>query len=254
MLVNDPMTVRPAGETVVSCSTTPPAAAAAETGQQVIRLGSLFAIADQIQALCLARKTAEIRITNLVPPGRINIVHGTVVHAQCGSRTGLEAAIELINLVEPESEIEPDRPARMRTVTLPYPQILLEAANRQDETALPRARPTAASRPPADQPDRARPQLWVMLGNQSLDCSLPTGLTLLGRSTLSDIVLADQTVSKRHACLEVLDQEVILRDLNSTNGTFVEGQRVSEARLRGRTRLRFGNVSAVLQTPPAAAE
>ena len=83
-----------------------------------------------------------------------------------------------------------------------------------------------------------------------MECALEPGLTLLGRSDLSDITVANPTVSKRHACIQVSGDEVILRDLNSTNGTFVEGKRVEEAHLSGRVRLRFGTVSAILTTPP----
>ena len=218
-------------------------AAGQPNGHQTIRLGKLFAVADQIQALCLARKTAEVRITNVVPTGRINVVHGEVVHAQFGNQVGVEAMIALVNLGDPESEIEPDAVAPERTITLPYPQILLEAANRKDETSNTCYRVGEGKLRPDS------PTLWVILGPKSFDCPLPEGLTLVGRSNLSDIIIPDQTVSKRHACVQVSEKGVALRDLNSTNGTYVEGRRIEEARLSGRVRIRFGNVSAVLTVP-----
>ncbi|WP_062517499.1 FhaA domain-containing protein [Demequina gelatinilytica] len=55
--------------------------------------------------------------------------------------------------------------------------------------------------------------------------------TTLGRGTESDIVVDDTGVSRRHVRLEVTDHGTILTDLGSTNGTFVEDQRVGEATL-----------------------
>jgi hypothetical protein len=46
------------------------------------------------------------------------------------------------------------------------------------------------------------------------------GITV-GRAPESDIVLSDHRVSHRHAWLGIVDRKVVLRDLESTNGTFL---------------------------------
>jgi hypothetical protein len=56
-------------------------------------------------------------------------------------------------------------------------------------------------------------------------------VTVLGRGGEADIVLNDTGVSRQHVKLEVTDFGTILTDLNSTNGTFVEDQRVKEVTL-----------------------
>jgi hypothetical protein len=53
-----------------------------------------------------------------------------------------------------------------------------------------------------------------------------TALTLVGRRPGSDVVLDDSFVSAEHAELEVADLGWLLRDLGSTNGTFVNGHEV----------------------------
>jgi pSer/pThr/pTyr-binding forkhead associated (FHA) protein len=50
-----------------------------------------------------------------------------------------------------------------------------------------------------------------------------TGTTTIGRDPDNDIVLAEITVSRCHAVLLMELEEVILMDLDSTNGTFVNG-------------------------------
>jgi hypothetical protein len=58
---------------------------------------------------------------------------------------------------------------------------------------------------------------------------LVTGRVLLGRSSACQLVFADDTVSRRHAELRMHEGRWILRDLGSSNGTWVNGRRVMEA-------------------------
>ena len=55
------------------------------------------------------------------------------------------------------------------------------------------------------------------------------GSLLLGRSSACQLVFEDDTVSRRHAELHVVDGHWMLRDLGSSNGTYVNGRRVTEA-------------------------
>ncbi len=63
---------------------------------------------------------------------------------------------------------------------------------------------------------------------------------LVGRLN-TDLVVRDSDVSRRHSIIEVFDaQQVYLRDLNSTNGSYVNGKRVSSVRLRNGDQIRLG--------------
>ena len=50
----------------------------------------------------------------------------------------------------------------------------------------------------------------------------------LGRSAPADVVLEGSTVSRRHCRLELRGADVVVTDLASTNGTFINGERISE--------------------------
>ena len=55
---------------------------------------------------------------------------------------------------------------------------------------------------------------------------------VIGRSSACQIVLGDDTVSRRHAELRFEDGRWLLRDLGSSNGTWVNGGRVIEPEVR----------------------
>src|SRR5687767_8672650 len=69
----------------------------------------------------------------------------------------------------------------------------------------------------------------------------PTGSLLVGREPESQLRLAeDESVSRRHARIERSGSLVKVVDLNSQNGTWVNGQRVSEVVLAEGQKVRLG--------------
>jgi hypothetical protein len=87
------------------------------------------------------------------------------------------------------------------------------------------------ARPPVAQPPRAELDLTPHVG---------AGAVLVGRDPACAIVLADPTVSRRHAELEVDGETCLVRDLGSTNGTHVHGRPVTATRLRAGDAVTFG--------------
>ncbi|MDR0346172.1 MAG: DUF3662 and FHA domain-containing protein [Nocardiopsaceae bacterium] len=72
-------------------------------------------------------------------------------------------------------------------------------------------------------------------------------VTMLGRGTDCDLRLVDPGVSRHHAELRVEDDEVVLIDLGSTNGTFVNGQPVRRVVLADGTRVTLGRTTLVFR-------
>jgi hypothetical protein len=64
--------------------------------------------------------------------------------------------------------------------------------------------------------------------------------TLIGRSPECDVFLDDVTVSRRHAELLHDGEQVMIRDLGSLNGTFVNRRRIEEAVLEDDDELQIG--------------
>ncbi len=75
---------------------------------------------------------------------------------------------------------------------------------------------------------------------------LPGGVRTVGRATGADFIVDAPLVSRVHCRLTALPGgELEVKDLDSTNGTFINGQRVDTARLAPGDRLGIGRVELV---------
>ena len=68
-------------------------------------------------------------------------------------------------------------------------------------------------------------------------------VTLIGRANECDISMAVAHLSRRHAELRVMEDLLYVKDLGSANGTYLNGKRVTEARVRRGDELRFDTLS-----------
>jgi DNA-binding NtrC family response regulator len=74
---------------------------------------------------------------------------------------------------------------------------------------------------------------------RALDASHPSPL-LIGKSEVCELRLTDPTASRRHASLQVVGERLRVRDLGSTNGTFIDGMSVVEVFVGDSKRLSIG--------------
>jgi hypothetical protein len=224
-----------------------------EVRRDTVKLGNLLSIAEQIQAFGLGGKTGEIYVTNVQPPARLNLVDGELVDAQFGMRSGMEAAIALINLPESQTEFIVGEKARRKTIDIPYIQVLCEAARVKDEGQAPGA-------PTSTEPLKITPMnpyLRITMGDEIKTFPIRPGIAHVGRSTVNDIVIPHPTISQKHATIEYSRSGVLLKDLGSTNGTYVAGQAIKERWLNVQDSVQFGAVhglfiSGVKKPAPSA--
>jgi len=72
----------------------------------------------------------------------------------------------------------------------------------------------------------------------------------VGRDWDNALQLADATISRRHAELLLVDHDLFVRDINSRNGTFLNGHRISSfQKLKGGDRLQFGTAIFTVRPP-----
>ena len=77
---------------------------------------------------------------------------------------------------------------------------------------------------------------------------------VIGRSSELDMVLVEDMVSRRHAKIIVSDDQIVIQDLGSTNGTFVNGEKIKRAKLNEGDRILIGTsiIKLVAADPTSA--
>ena len=97
-------------------------------------------------------------------------------------------------------------------------------------------------------------EIWGKGGSRRA-VTLDVPQTSLGKAVSNDVVIDDPSVSSLHACVERFASGFVIRDLGSTNGTFVNGKRVSNSVvLRPGDQIRLGETDIFFRgTGPAEA-
>ncbi|WP_296493901.1 FHA domain-containing protein [Rhodoferax sp.] len=99
------------------------------------------------------------------------------------------------------------------------------------------------------------PHITIYLDNDfTQEVKLNKERTILGRRPDSDVIIANMAVSGRHACLIQQDEQVTIEDLDSTNGTFVNGRAVKNAVLQDGDLIEIGNFKIKFATGPSDAD
>jgi len=100
-----------------------------------------------------------------------------------------------------------------------------------------------------------RAKLLMISGpRQGNEVLLTKDLLTIGSGPHNDLVLDDTTVSRRHCEIQLTPEGYLIRDLGSTNGTWVQGVRVTEAFLDQGTEFQLGKTRFVFCPLQEAAE
>ncbi len=85
-------------------------------------------------------------------------------------------------------------------------------------------------------------KLLSTTGEQSIDLQ-PGRTIVVGRAVTSDVPIYDPTISRRHAEVSLTDGGVKVKDVGSSNGTFLNGARITEALAGENDVITFGKVA-----------
>jgi hypothetical protein len=89
--------------------------------------------------------------------------------------------------------------------------------------------------------------LLVSHEGRTLSFNLNKNINYIGRHENNDIQIQEQTITGKHARFEVNGSEVVLTDLGSTNGTFVNGEKIKTKQLKNTDQIRMGNVEMTIK-------
>jgi pSer/pThr/pTyr-binding forkhead associated (FHA) protein len=206
----------------------------------------------------VSRTHAEIRSD---PEGYVLVdvsVNGTYVNGERIGKTHLLARADVIRIGNDEFRFYADAAAKLSApeaepaVAPPAPPA--GATHRLSDTmhGIPITPPASEQQPRNTPPSPLAAPLASFLfrsgdlKGRRLPIKVP--VVNIGRGDYNDVVIADPSVSTMHAKLQRREAIWILTDLGSTNGTFVEGERLTgEVPLSPGTTLKFGDVMALFE-------
>jgi hypothetical protein len=110
--------------------------------------------------------------------------------------------------------------------------------------------PPATREVPAGRPPRGRgPRPSLEIDGRRVPLS--AAVTTIGRDESADVVVDDPGVSRRHAEVRISHDgphlQVLLRDLGSTNGTYLNGEQIGDEELREGDRVTMGRTSLIFR-------
>jgi hypothetical protein len=194
-------------------------------------------LAEVLQICCLGRRNGQITFRAWDNEGFVFVQHGQVLHAATGAIEGEEAIYQMLTWTNGAYTFEDDILPQRRTVQMTWEQLLFEGARRADEgIAAPPPHPrgpgnmgTPISSPISSRLQGSQPKLIITVpGMAPFNHDLVNEFTHVGRVEGNEIVIPIPSVSSRHCIFIFSGTDIVIRDLNSANGTLVNDELVME--------------------------
>ena len=96
-------------------------------------------------------------------------------------------------------------------------------------------------------------ELFVVISDSSgteIKHQIKTSECILGRGEGSDIIINDPETSRKHCAIDIYENKFVIRDLESTNGTYINDTRIKEDLLKEGDRIRIGNTLLTFVVKP----
>jgi len=207
---------------------------------------SQMGLPEVLQMCCLSRRSGQITFRSGESYGFIYIQQGRVLHALCGTTEGEEAIYAMLLWPGGGFTLDEDILPHKKTVTLTWEQLLFEGARRADVGML---RPVGGKTITTAEPMTIRiedrqPRLTITRPDSAPTVyELEQEYTHVGRAPNNEIPLPYPSISNRHCIFIHSGPDIVLRDLNSSNGTYVNGEIISEVILRPGDLIQMGCVT-----------
>lgn len=160
---------------------------------------------------------------------------------------------------QPGAGQRPQRPAGPRQAPPGVGAAAVAAGSVQPQAGAPTYSPSGGTRGPATRefpasPGRSQrpvsgrgPRPWLDLNGRAHN--LTAAVTVIGRDASADLVIDDPGVSRRHAEIRITHdgphQQVLVKDLGSTNGSYLNGDQIGTEQLTEGDRLTLGSTTLV---------
>jgi pSer/pThr/pTyr-binding forkhead associated (FHA) protein len=196
---------------------------------------SEMGLAEVLQMCCISRRSGQIIFRSGESYGYVFIQQGRVLHAMCGTIEGEEAVYTMLTWPGGGFTLNEDILPHKKTITLTWEQLLFEGARRADQGGSVTQSGTVTTSEPivSTRAHDSQPKLIVTRPDlPEVTFELVQEYTHLGRAAGNEISLPYPSISSRHCIFIISGPDIVVRDLNSSNGTLVNGEPINEVVLR----------------------
>ncbi|MGA1678989.1 MAG: FhaA domain-containing protein, partial [Candidatus Nanopelagicales bacterium] len=96
--------------------------------------------------------------------------------------------------------------------------------------------------------EEKKPVYEIVFGGEAIELS--SGTFAVGRGENVSIQVPDSGVSRKHLQIVVTDDEIIVEDLNSTNGTFINGKQINAFKVTEPVSINLGSSKIEIRIKP----
>jgi pSer/pThr/pTyr-binding forkhead associated (FHA) protein len=181
----------------------------------------------EILHLCLvSQKTGVIDAKTPDGKGTLYLKAGEIVDARYLDLRGEEAFYRLSQEKDCECSLHEESVEVDKTIEHRTEYLLMEAARLIDEKGHPDSKGAPEDKDSSPSRDIYEYELLYVTESDPIRHPIPEGRTVIGRAKDCHIVLNNTTISGHHSEIINREGEIIVTDLNSSNGTYVNSVRV----------------------------
>jgi hypothetical protein len=119
------------------------------------------------------------------------------------------------------------------------------SSNFSDENFIEKSTVTKIIEPKEKPP--SQPYLLLRVDESQKEFPLTKTKIKIGRAKQNDIIVPDLNVSRKHALIIKTNRGYLLKDLESTNGTYLNGERITEKLLKHNDFIKIGNATFIFK-------
>jgi len=217
----------------------------------------LFTVEEAFVRLGQSRQNGELLVLNKDESIQVFVEDGFIVQAIGKSEQGEAAVIHALNLESANFVWAAESKPLERDIHIDIRQYVLRHSLTRDQkiaqTLEVHKRETLA----LPKTDTRRTSLEEKLNNTGyyfVTATDPMGkvplkrtVTLIGREIYCDWAIEDARISRKHCVLQIASQGILVRDLEATNGTFINGKLITDGYLKPGDKLSLGGYIMTLR-------
>jgi hypothetical protein len=196
----------------------------------------LFTVEEALNRLSQTKGQGCLLVFNSQESIHIFVRDGTVLSALSGNKSGEDALDEAITMKDSAYRWIPDAEPSHASCSVDIREYMLRRSQ------APETRYKTIKMASYERKEKKLDFQYFFVPEEEPNTKLRIRKTtnVVGRERTSDLFVESFQVSRRHCLLQVTDRGLLVKDLDSTNGTFVNGILVRDAPLKPGDRLELG--------------